>query len=45
MSAIESILYENRLYNTLPDLWHTLYNSYNSVENRPIDTYFLNEIS
>ena len=45
MSAIESILYENCPYNTLSDLWHTLHNSYNSVENRPIDTRFLNEIS
>ena len=44
MPAIESISYENRPCNTLPDLWHALHYSYNSAENRSIDIRFLNEI-
>ena len=44
MPAIKSILYENRPCNTLPDLWHALYNSYNSAMNRPVDIRFLNKI-
>ena len=42
--AIEAISYENCPCNTLPDLWHTLHNSYNSAEDRSINTHFLNEI-
>jgi len=42
--AIESILYENCLCNTLPDLWNVLHKSYNSVKNRPVNTRFLNEL-
>ena len=44
MPAIESILYENQPCNTLPDLWYALHNFYNSAENRPVDTHFLNEV-
>jgi len=32
------------LTNTLLDLWHALYNSYNLAEDRPINTCFLNEV-
>ena len=45
LPAIETILYENQLCNTLPDLWHALHNSYNSAENKPVNICFLNEIS
>jgi len=41
--TIESILYKGQSCNTLPDLWHTLYSSYNSAENRPINASFLNK--
>ena len=44
LPAIKPISYENHPCNTLPDLWQTLYNSYNSAENRPINNCFLNEI-
>ena len=44
MPAIKFILYKNCFCNTLPDLWYVLHNSYNSAENRPVDTCFLNEI-
>ena len=44
LSAIESISYENRLCNTLPDLWNTLHKSYNLVENRLVNTRLLNEL-
>jgi len=44
MLAIESISYENRPCNTFPDLWHALHNFYNSAENRPVNTRFLNKI-
>jgi len=36
MPAIKTILYENCSCNTLLDLWHALYNSYNLAENRPV---------
>jgi len=42
--AIESISYENRPCNTLPDLWNALHKSYNSAENRPVNTRLLNEL-
>ena len=45
LPTIESISYENRPCNTLPDLWNTLHKSYNSAENRPVNTRFLNELS
>jgi len=44
MLAIEIISYKNCPCNTLPDLWHTLHNSFNLAENRPVNTRFLNEI-
>jgi len=44
LPAIESISYENHPCNTLPDLWNALYKSYNSVENRPVNTRLLNEL-
>jgi len=44
LSAIKSISYKNRSCNTLPDLWNTLYKSYNSVENKQVNTRFLNEL-
>jgi len=44
LPAIESISYENRLCNTLPDLWNALHKSYNSAENRPVNTRLLNEL-
>jgi len=44
MPAIETISYENCPCNTLTDLWHALHNFYNSAENRPVNTYFLNKI-
>ena len=42
--AIKSISYENYSCNTLPDLQNALHKSYNSAENRPINTRFLNEL-
>ena len=42
--AIKSISYKNCPCNTLPNLWNALYKSYNSVENRPVNTRFLNEL-
>ena len=45
LSIIKSISYENWPCSTLSDLWHTFHLSYNSVENRPINTAFLSEIS
>jgi len=42
--AIESISYENYLCNTLPDLWNALHNSYNSAENRLVNTRFFNKL-
>jgi len=44
LPAIGSISYENCLCNTLLDLWNTLHKSYNSAENRPVNTRFLNEL-
>jgi len=44
LPAIESISYENRPCNTLPDLWNALHKSYNSAENRPVNTRLLNEL-
>jgi len=43
LPAIESISYENCPC-TLPDLWNALHKSYNSAENRPVNTRFLNEL-
>ena len=43
LPTIESILYEGQSCNTLPDLWHALHSSYNSADNRFINTSFLNE--
>jgi len=43
--AIETITFKDQPCNTLPKLWHVLHSSYNSAENRPINTGFLNEIS
>jgi len=44
LPAIEAISYENHLCNSLPDLWQALHNFYNSIENRPTNIRFLNEI-
>jgi len=44
LPAIESISYENCPCNILPNLWNALHKSYNSVENRPVNTRFLNEL-
>ena len=44
LPAIEAISYEDCPCNTLPNLWRALHNSYNSAEDRPINTCFLNEI-
>jgi len=44
MPAIETISYENCPCNTLTDLWHALYTSYNSIENKLVNTCFLNKI-
>jgi len=43
--AIETMTFKDQPCNTLPKLWHVLHSSYNSAENRPINTGFLNEIS
>ena len=37
-------MYKNHPCNTLLDLWHALHNSYNSAENRLVNTHFLNKI-
>ena len=42
--AIKSILYENCLCNTLLNLQNVLHNSYNSAENRLVNTRFLNKL-
>jgi len=44
LPAIESISYETHPCNTLPDLWNALHKSYNSAENRPVNTRLLNEL-
>jgi len=44
LPAIESISYKNRPCNTLPDLWNALHKSYNSAENRPVNTRLLNKL-
>jgi len=44
LPAIESISYENHPCNTLPNLWNALHKSYNSAENRPVNTRLLNEL-
>ena len=44
LPAIEFILYKNCLCNILSDLWNVLHKSYNSAENRQINTRFLNEL-
>jgi len=44
LSAIESISYENCSCNTLSDLWNALHKSYNSAENRLVNTRLLNEL-
>jgi len=43
--AIKSISYENCPCNTLSDLWNALHKSYNSVENKPVNTRLLNKLS
>jgi len=45
LPAIKSISYENCPCNILPDLWNTLHKSYNSAENRPVNTRLFNELS
>ena len=45
LPAIESISYKNHPCNTLSDLWNVLHNSYNSAENGPVNTQFLNKLS
>jgi len=42
--AIETISFNNHPCNTLPELWHALHSSYNSAENRPINSGFHNNI-
>ena len=44
LPAIKSILYKNCPCNTLLDLWNTLYKSYNSAENRLVNTRLLNKL-
>jgi len=44
LPAIKSISYENHLCNTFPDLWNILHKSYNSAENRQVNTRFLNKL-
>jgi len=44
LPAIKTISYEDQLCNTLLELWCALYGSYNSAEDRPIDTRFLNKL-
>ena len=45
LSTIEAIYYEEQLCNNLSALWNALHNSYNSAENRPINTRFLEGIN
>jgi len=40
--AISTITYEGQPCNTLPSLWNTLHNLYNSAANRPVNTDILN---
>ena len=42
--AIKFILYENHPCNTLPNLWNALHKSYNSAENRLVNTRLLNKL-
>ena len=44
LPTIKSILYEGQPCNTLPNLWHAIYLSYNSAKNRLINASFLNKI-
>jgi len=41
LPAVKAIYHENQPCNNLIALWNTLHSSYNSAENRPIDTRFL----
>jgi len=43
--AIETIYHKGQPCNNLTTLWNALYSSYNSAENRPIDTRFLDGIT
>ena len=45
LPAIETIYHKGQPCNNLSTLWNALHNSYNSAENRPIDTRFLDGIS
>lgn len=42
--AIKTITYEGQPCNTFMSLWNALYSSYNSAENYPVNTNFLNEV-
>jgi len=44
LSAIKAITFEDQPCNTLIDLWNVLHSSYNSAENQPINTSFLNKL-
>jgi len=44
LPTIKFISYKNWPCNTLPELWHALHLSYNSAENRPINTIFLSKL-
>jgi len=45
LPAIKTIYHEGQPCNDLPTLWNALHNSYNSAQNRPIDTRFLDGIN
>jgi len=45
LPAIEAIYYKGQPCNNLPSLWNALHSSYNSAENRPINTRFLEGIN
>jgi len=44
LPVIEAIQYEGRLCIELEDLWNTLHKSFNSAQEREVNTHFLDEI-
>jgi len=44
LPATETIKFNGHLCNELDNLWQALYQSYNSTQDKPIDTQLLNEL-
>ena len=44
LPAMEVIKLNNQLCNNLDNLWYTLYQSYNSAQDRPINLHLFKEV-